>query len=79
MFNVCPTCLQTFRDTLNCVFLQSCGPCHTKHQPACNYYLVEFFRLWRMRSEMSNTFSSVSIGGLPDLGESHTEPASQNF
>ena len=35
-------------------------------------FLMDFFGLWSMRSEISNTFFSVSIDGLPVLVASHT-------
>ena len=44
-----------------------------------NNFLMDFFGLCSMRSEISNTFFSVSIDGLPDLVVSHMEPVSLNF
>jgi hypothetical protein len=40
---------------------------------------MNFFGLWSMCSEISNTFFSASINGLPDLVASHTELVSLNF
>jgi hypothetical protein len=43
--------------------------------PTCwDNFLLDFFGLWSMRFEISNTFFSVSIDGLPDLVASHMEP-----
>jgi hypothetical protein len=48
--------------------------------PVCwDNFLMDFFGLWRMRSEISNSFFSVSIDGLPDLIGSHTKEFSWNF
>ena len=48
--------------------------------PICwDNFLMDFFGLWSMRSEITNTFFSDSIDGLPYLVPSHTEPVSLNF
>ena len=48
--------------------------------PTCwDNFLMDFFGLWSMRSEIPNTFFSVSIVGLPDLVAPHTELVSLNF
>jgi hypothetical protein len=47
--------------------------------PTCWDNFLMDFGLWSMRSEISNSFFSISIDGLPDLVTSDTEPVSWNF
>jgi hypothetical protein len=48
--------------------------------PTCwDNFLMDFYGLWSMQSEISNSFFSVNIDGLPDLVASHTERVSWNF
>ena len=48
-------------------------------QTCWDNFLMDCFGLWSVRSEISNTFFSVTIDGLPDPVASHTEPVSLKF